>query len=148
MPPFAIRKRFGEFGMARYQTDHGPTVSGGMIAGFVTVLGATVAAFMAAHAGAFDRGPVARMDVLQARESAPPQIRQSPVARLDVFEPQQSAGAETGAPTPDAIATSAMAENESGPSCDVDACSQAFRSFRSSDCTFQPYDGPRKLCAM
>jgi membrane peptidoglycan carboxypeptidase len=30
--------------------------------------------------------------------------------------------------------------------CNVRACSRAYRSFRSSDCTFQPYRGPRKLC--
>ncbi|WP_432254302.1 PBP1A family penicillin-binding protein [Limimaricola sp. AA108-03] len=32
------------------------------------------------------------------------------------------------------------------PQCDVRACSRAYRSFRASDCTFQPYSGPRKLC--
>jgi hypothetical protein len=30
--------------------------------------------------------------------------------------------------------------------CDVAACSAAYRSFRASDCTFQPYEGPRQLC--
>jgi membrane peptidoglycan carboxypeptidase len=30
--------------------------------------------------------------------------------------------------------------------CNVRACTRAYRSFRASDCTFQPYDGPRKLC--
>ncbi|MGR3464676.1 PBP1A family penicillin-binding protein [Limimaricola sp.] len=32
------------------------------------------------------------------------------------------------------------------PNCNVRACSRAYRSFRASDCTFQPYSGPRKLC--
>ena len=31
-------------------------------------------------------------------------------------------------------------------SCNVRACSRAYRSFRASDCSFQPYSGPRKLC--
>jgi 1A family penicillin-binding protein len=31
--------------------------------------------------------------------------------------------------------------------CDIEACSDAYRSFRASDCTYQPYDGPRKLCS-
>lgn len=32
-------------------------------------------------------------------------------------------------------------------SCNVSACDRAYRSFRASDCTFQPYGGgPRKLC--
>jgi penicillin-binding protein 1A len=31
--------------------------------------------------------------------------------------------------------------------CDYQACSRSYDSFRTSDCTYQPYDGPRKLCA-
>jgi membrane peptidoglycan carboxypeptidase len=30
--------------------------------------------------------------------------------------------------------------------CDYEACSRSYNSFRASDCTYQPYDGPRKLC--
>ena len=33
-----------------------------------------------------------------------------------------------------------------GPVCNIEACDRAYRSFRASDCTFQPYSGPRKLC--
>ncbi|MDI3469742.1 MAG: multimodular transpeptidase-transglycosylase [Pseudolabrys sp.] len=36
---------------------------------------------------------------------------------------------------------------ESRNVCDVDACARAYRSFRASDCTYQPYFGPRQLCA-
>ncbi|SDE17812.1 PBP1A family penicillin-binding protein [Limimaricola pyoseonensis] len=35
---------------------------------------------------------------------------------------------------------------QAAQSCNVRACSRAYRSFRASDCTFQPYSGPRKLC--
>ncbi|WP_334064294.1 PBP1A family penicillin-binding protein [Limimaricola cinnabarinus] len=38
------------------------------------------------------------------------------------------------------------ASAQAEPACDVRACSRAYRSFRASDCTFQPYSGPRKLC--
>ena len=32
-------------------------------------------------------------------------------------------------------------------SCNVASCDRAYRSFRASDCTYQPYGGgPRKLC--
>lgn len=31
-------------------------------------------------------------------------------------------------------------------SCDVTACASAYRSFRESDCSYQPFDGPRRLC--
>jgi penicillin-binding protein 1A len=32
------------------------------------------------------------------------------------------------------------------PQCNIEACSASYRSFRSSDCTYQPYSGPRRLC--
>lgn len=32
------------------------------------------------------------------------------------------------------------------PHCNVQACTDAYQSFRESDCTYQPYDGPRRLC--
>nr|WP_246329584.1 PBP1A family penicillin-binding protein [Chthonobacter rhizosphaerae] len=30
--------------------------------------------------------------------------------------------------------------------CNVDLCSRAYRSFRASDCTYQPWRGPRRIC--
>lgn len=30
--------------------------------------------------------------------------------------------------------------------CDVLACASAYRSFRESDCTYQPFQGPRQVC--
>jgi len=32
------------------------------------------------------------------------------------------------------------------PACDVDACTRAYHSFTAADCTYQPTDGPRRLC--
>lgn len=32
--------------------------------------------------------------------------------------------------------------------CPVAACAARYRTFRASDCTFQPFDGPRKRCVM
>jgi hypothetical protein len=32
------------------------------------------------------------------------------------------------------------------PACNIDACAAAYRSFTASDCTYQPFDGPRRLC--
>lgn len=40
----------------------------------------------------------------------------------------------------------AAAQARSEPKCDVSACAQAYRSFRKWDCTYQPYNGPRRLC--
>lgn len=33
-------------------------------------------------------------------------------------------------------------------SCDYAACAARYRSFRASDCTFQPYQGPRRACTV
>jgi penicillin-binding protein 1A len=32
------------------------------------------------------------------------------------------------------------------PQCHIRRCAAAYRSFRASDCTYQPYEGPRQLC--
>jgi hypothetical protein len=47
-------------------------------------------------------------------------------------------------------ALDAHADANAGPAastkCNVDACSAAYVSFNAADCTYQPYDGPRRLC--
>jgi hypothetical protein len=45
-------------------------------------------------------------------------------------------------PEPEAAQASAAAV----PLCDIQACERAYRSFTASDCTYQPSDGPRRLC--
>ena len=35
---------------------------------------------------------------------------------------------------------------ESGNRCDVQACTSAYKSFRASDCTYQPFEGARRVC--
>jgi hypothetical protein len=30
--------------------------------------------------------------------------------------------------------------------CDIQACANAYHSFRATDCTYQPYEGPRRAC--
>lgn len=32
------------------------------------------------------------------------------------------------------------------PKCNIEACKAAYRSFTEADCTYQPLDGPRRLC--
>lgn len=46
------------------------------------------------------------------------------------------------APAPQPAETAAAVS----PKCDVDACANAYRSFRAEDCTYQPSNGPRRLC--
>jgi hypothetical protein len=35
----------------------------------------------------------------------------------------------------------------SEPRCNVSLCESSYQSFRASDCTYQPYSGPRQYCA-
>ena len=52
----------------------------------------------------------------------------------------------TGAPAIEELSLNSISETIGG-TCNVQACSQAYRSFRASDCTFQPYGNrPRQLC--
>jgi 1A family penicillin-binding protein len=50
----------------------------------------------------------------------------------------QSRALESNQQQPAQVAPSAM--------CNIFACSSTFRSFRASDCTYQPYGGSRRLC--
>jgi hypothetical protein len=45
-----------------------------------------------------------------------------------------------------ATADSPAAAPEPQARCNVNACSAAYRSFTPSDCTYQPSNGPRRLC--
>jgi penicillin-binding protein 1A len=64
-----------------------------------------------------------------------------PVALAPSAETQSNAG--NG---PNTAATQGIS-GSSNPSCDVQACTAFYHSFRASDCTYQPYDGgPRQLC--
>jgi penicillin-binding protein 1A len=55
---------------------------------------------------------------------------------------------ERGASASDASLAPAPAETQSGGQCNVAVCEQFYHSFRSSDCSYQPYwGGPRQYCA-
>lgn len=41
-----------------------------------------------------------------------------------------------------------VSEGDRTAQCDVTACAAAFASFRASDCTYQPYTGPRRMCEL
>lgn len=68
-------------------------------------------------------------------------------------KPDSKTDAAPAARTPSAtavpVADGGRTENESRQarnSCNVQACAAAYRSFRVSDCTYQPNYGPRRLC--
>jgi BA14K-like protein len=54
-------------------------------------------------------------------------------------------------PVPVSSAAAAQADVPGGPAepqarCNVSACTAAYRSFTPADCTYQPSNGPRRLC--
>ena len=61
--------------------------------------------------------------------------------------PAAATGPDVATPAPAASsAEAATAAASARPLCDVDACANAYFTFRESDCTYQPSDGPRRLC--
>ncbi len=69
---------------------------------------------------------------VETNGSAPPTVSPAPVAA-------QPAISATTQPAAAAAMTPANA-------CNVAACASAYRSFRESDCSYQPLSGPRRLC--
>jgi penicillin-binding protein 1A len=67
-----------------------------------------------------------------AQASSQPQTPQAQAS-----EPQASQGSQASRST--------QASSEAAPQCDYRACASR-KSFRPSDCTYQPYSGPRRLC--
>jgi hypothetical protein len=54
--------------------------------------------------------------------------------------------ASSGAAT-QAVAAEPSAAPQPEVRCNVNACVAAYQSFRAADCTYQPSNGPRKLCS-
>ena len=84
---------------------------------------------------------------------------QPAAATKDAAPPAQQADGSTGGrapayaaespPAPAAVvAPSAQTRSAAAAPdrCDVQACSSAYQSFRVSDCTYKPYEGPRRTC--
>jgi hypothetical protein len=66
-----------------------------------------------------------------------------------IVPPALAAPASPAAPAAARAATQAaapVAAPEPEARCNVDACTAAYRSFTPSDCTYQPTNGPRRLC--
>jgi BA14K-like protein len=70
-------------------------------------------------------------------------------ASRQLEQPKRVASKVT-APTSSKMPTKARGPHEdlTHSHCDYRACASAYRSFRASDCTYQPYGGQRRLCEM
>ncbi len=78
------------------------------------------------NTAATDKAALAKQDAPYAALSSNPAVT-----------PNNATTKKTSAP---------VAQILSQPRCDVSACNSAYRSFRESDCTYQPSNGPRRLC--
>jgi BA14K-like protein len=77
-------------------------------------------------------------------ESQKPQAETTGMA-VRAEDPKPIATAPTRADNPQAPAVQ-LASAVSNNRCDLEACAGAYKSFRASDCTYQPFGGERRLC--
>lgn len=110
----------------------------------------TEASVQAAKLAAKFPPPVVRVAKVEPKTPAPP------VARSQTVQPQRQAAVGPAAPSPRNVSPQptimvpeqpvTQADAGSQPRCDIAACSAAYRSFRAEDCSWQPYEGPRRFC--
>jgi hypothetical protein len=112
--------------MRSSMNDEQAMVGGAGVAAFLVLIAVTVGAFLATGAGAFESAATARLAVFLPHDDVAPGSTAEPKGR--------SFTASTGN------------MSNAAPACHYDACARAFRSFRSSDCTFQPFEGRRRAC--
>ncbi|HET9412544.1 MAG TPA: BA14K family protein [Pseudolabrys sp.] len=60
--------------------------------------------------------------------------------------PHNAQNAQAYAPPPKQNASDEAAASNNR--CDIQTCANAYKSFRASDCTYQPFGGPRRVCGM
>jgi hypothetical protein len=90
---------------------------------------------------------------------APPAVSAGPAGTAPVVPqavPQAAAPAPLPLPPPitDGGGTAPIvmpdfpraAGSTAAPKCNIEACRAAYRSFTDADCTYQPLEGPRRLC--
>ena len=85
-----------------------------------------------------------------AKQAAPQQQAQTAAATRQpassTTQPPETSGsapaneAQASAPAPQPAA------QQTSNHCDVQACASAYHSFNAADCTYQPFEGPRRIC--
>lgn len=107
--------------------------------------------------------PASKYQLHAAKPPPPPPVQQIAINKPEVKSTEATAARAEVVPAPVApavpattaaapAAPSIVAEEPAQvaaaepPKCDVTACERSYRSFTASDCTYQPSDGPRRLC--
>jgi hypothetical protein len=105
---------------------------------YLAILTATLFSVVLEWDALVEHPPAARHAVQAVMPASPLPLQSTTVTPAPAARAQ--APAEAPPPTrPAAAEVSAM-------HCNVDACAGAYRSFRASDCSWQPNEGPRRLC--
>jgi hypothetical protein len=110
-----------------------PRTGGGSVLGFFAVVGLTLGALAV---GAAETPPRLAQTVF-----IEPAKAEAPAPAVEALQPAREASGAAQSDVPDEAPTQDVAL-----ACSLNACADAYRSFRASDCTFQPYDGPRRMC--
>lgn len=118
---------------SRYNNEPGSDLSAIAALALIVVAVVTGLAFFAAGEGVFPSESGARLQMLAA---LPPAANVTAQASRESIDPESL----------DLTVTSSTMAAADIPVCDMELCARAYRSFRPSDCTYLPYDGPRKLC--
>ena len=95
-----------------------------------------------------EKEPLTQTKQALTQSAAKPEAAAPPPQAAQQTNQEAQAVAATTAPIPASTpgANATPIPNASANSCDVSACAAAYRSFRESDCSYQPFDGPRRLC--
>jgi len=81
-------------------------------------------------------------ETASALQSAPAAAPSAPVSA----RPATLAAPAVAGPDAAQQADAVQPEKPAQLSCNVDACTRAYRSFHASDCTYLPTGGPRRRC--
>ena len=125
--------------MYRRLGDHegsGPSPDGSVLLGFLLVVAVSIGAF------------VWTGDTRDRDAGVTVRVYQHPAALAEISANSPAVDLVTTS-----AATAATGDDATSPAsapvsarCNIDTCAAAYRSFRVADCTFQPYEGPRRLC--
>ncbi len=107
------------------------------VAAFLTMLVIVLGAFFAVDSGAFDKAPSARIFAFPHHDSAGLPAKAGASTGTTAISRESSVSK---------ISSIGKISGAAAPACNVEACARAYRSFRSADCTFQPFDGARRSC--
>lgn len=87
-------------------------------------------------------------DMRTVSELGKPASGAEPNLTLKPATPASAAAQAKAEPPPAAAVDDALAQKAAAPApkCNVEACRAAYFTFNPADCTYQPTDGPRRLC--